>query len=100
MSRSRLAPVALALVSLALLAAPALAADPAGTYECRLGGTLKLKDNGKYDFNGEKGEWKEKDDKIVFKTGNLNGVYAQIKHGVLKIYDKHSGEEFDKCPRK
>jgi len=100
MSRPLCASIATALVSVALLVTPALASSPVGTYECRLGGTIELKDNGKYDFNGEKGKWKEKDDKIVFKTGNLESVYGVIKKKVLKIYDKHTDEEFDKCPRK
>ncbi len=98
MIRSRLVPVALALVALALLASPATASSPVGTYECQLGGTLKLKDNGKYDFNGEKGKWKEDGKDITFKTGSLKSVYGTIKHGVLKIYDAESGTEIRQVP--
>ncbi len=100
MSRSRLAPFALALVTLALLAAPVTASSPVGSYECNLAGyTIELKDNGKYDFGGDKGKWKADGKKIIFKSGTLSDVYGKLAHGVLKIYDKTTDQFFDKCPR-
>ena len=101
MSRSRLVPIALALVSMALLAGPATASSPVGTYECKLAGyTIELKDNGKYDFGGDKGKWKADGKKIIFKSGTLSDVYGKLAHGVLKIYDVSTDQFFDKCPRK
>ena len=98
--RLRLAPVAVFLVSLAVLAVPATASSPVGTYECRLAGyTIELKDNGKYDFGGDKGKWKADGKKIIFKSGTLSDVYGKLAHGVLKIYDKTTDQFFDKCPR-
>ncbi len=100
MCRSRLAPFALALVTLALLAAPVTASSPVGSYECNLAGyTIELKDNGKYDFGGDKGKWKADGKKVIFKSGTLSDVYGKLAHGVLKIYDKTTDQFFDKCPR-
>ena len=99
--RLRLAPVAAIVASIALLAAPATASSPVGTYKCKLAGyTIELKDNGKYDFGGDKGKWKADGKKIIFKSGTLEEVYGKLAHGVLKIYDVTTDQFFDKCPRK
>jgi len=99
--RRRLAPLLVAVAALVALAAPATASSPVGTYECKLAGyTIELKDNGKYDFGGDKGKWKADGKRIVFKTGTLSDVYGKLHAGVLKIYDVETDQFFDKCPRK
>ena len=103
--RRRLIPVAALVLSLALLAVPATAASPVGTYECKLAGySIELKDSGKYKFNAAKGKsggkWKADGKEIIFKSGPLSDVYGKLAHGVLKIYDVRTDQFFDKCPRK
>lgn len=100
MRRSLFASLASALVSLALIAAPATAGT-AGTYVCPVAGTLELKSNGKYEFRDEKGgKWTKDGKRIIFKSGFLEAkVYGKLKRGVLKVYDAETKELQDKCTR-
>jgi hypothetical protein len=107
-TRVRLIALSAVVAVLALLAVPALASSPKGTYECKLAGfTIELKGHHKYTFSGgagkagNSGKWQKDGDTITFKTGPLDDTYGKlVKKGVMKVYDLATDQYFDKCVRK